>query len=157
MGIVQRIGRTLKGKTGRLLDRWEDPAASFEYARIRQREMLGEVRQRLEEVRTERAALAVRLGQSPTDAERQKAATLGLEEENLLDAERRLQDRITEFDSLATRIAAAKTAEQAGRAANRVSSDFADFVTESDLRASAAQVDAELGRLEAELRRQRRG
>src|SRR6267154_5295187 len=99
MGIVQRIGRTLKSKSGRLLDRLEDPAESVELARRRQREMQGETQARLEEVRSELAAIAANPLYGSSEAGRSKAQALAREEENLVDVQTRLQDRITEFDA----------------------------------------------------------
>jgi phage shock protein A len=113
MGIIGRISRRLKDGTGRLLNRLEDPEETFEYARQNQRDTLRETEERLEDVRSELAAIAADPAVLSSEAGRSKAGTLAREEGNLVASRQRLQDRIAEFDALAAHMAAAKATEAA--------------------------------------------
>ena len=148
MGVFGKISKSVATPLHRLLDLLEDPAETYELARTRQKEMLAEVRAQLAEDEAERLQIEAKLPAGRRDESGGPAARYRIlvrEEAKLRELEARLQDRITEFSSL---IESAKVSKVAGAGAGGAADD-------SELRAMTEQVEAELRRLDEELRRKR--
>jgi phage shock protein A len=152
VGVFRKVTGTLRSKANRVLDHFEEPAETYEYARKRQQEMLGEVRARLAEDADERRQVEAKLAVGGAGAS-SGAARQALSERHteLVDEERRLGElethllgRITEFGSLIESVKASKAAASAGGLREDI-----------DAHLMAEDVEAELRRLDAEIRRRR--
>jgi hypothetical protein len=149
VGVFGKISKSVSSPLHRLLDRLEDPAETYELARTRQKEMLAEVRDQLAEDEAERLQIEARLPAGRRDEAGGPASRYRIlvrEEAKLRELEARLQDRISEFGSL---IESAKVSKVTGGGAGDVGDD-------SELRAMTEQVEAELRRLDEQLRRKGR-